>query len=250
MTKKFTCVLPILIGMAVTVYAENFSDSTQTQQSSKKSNIKVTTRLHSFGMFGYAGQIANENPVADINFTYERKAWSFLIFKAVDLHAIHSDYNFTLTLLYKSFHIGKRVTFTPNFGFAIEQRFSFADHGSDAIVLLITACKLNDHLTLEHCARFGNVMIEQQEFDWLNRLRLIHSAKHIDLMMMGWHNNKVFDDTQYTTLGAGIAYSRIKVSDHVKLSTGITGLLVAETSDENNCPRKHGIQFTLAAAFD
>jgi hypothetical protein len=250
MIRVFTCVLLALYGLTLPVHAKFFSDSTQVEQKQKKSNIRITTRLHSLGLFMYGGQIANDNPGADLNFTYERKTWSFLAFKAVDLYQRHSDYNFTLALLYKNFRIGKRLVFTPNIGFVLDQRFSVADRGSDAIVILLTSYKLSSHFTIDHCARLGNVMLEPQEFDWLNRFRLVYTSGHLDLSSMVWHNNNVFDNNNYMTVGGSVAYSRIKVAKHVMLSSGVTGLMVAETSDENNCPRRNGVLFTLAAVFD
>ena len=249
-TKAFTGGALIIFSFSSVANPQALSDSTHVQENQKKSNIRITARLHSMGFFGYGGQIANENPVADINFTYERKAWNFLLFKATDLYDGHSHYNFTLALLYKNVHVGKRLVFTPNFGFAIGQQYSIADKGSDAMVLLLTSYKLDKHFTIDHTARFGNVILENQYFDWLNRLRLTYTNRHIDIMLMGWHNNKVFDDSKYLTLGANIFYSRIAVSKHVRLSTGITGLIVAQTSDEENCPRKNGMLFTIAAALD
>jgi hypothetical protein len=250
LTKVFTGGVLIAYSFTNPAHANEPGDSTQVQESKKKSNIRVTARLHSMGFFGYGGQIANENPVVDVNFTYERKAWSFLLFKAADLYDGHSHYNFTLALLYKNIHIGNRLTFTPNFGFALGQQESICDKGSDAIVLLLTSYKPDKHFTIDHCARFGNVLFESRYFDWLNRLRLTYTNGHMDTMIMGWHNNNVFDNNNYVTLGASMFYSRIAVSKHVMLSTGITGLIVAQTSDEENCPRKNGMLFTIAAAFD
>jgi hypothetical protein len=249
-TRVFTSGVFFIYSFTSVAGTQEPNDSTHAQRNEKKSNIRVTARLHSMGFFGYGGQIANETPVADINFTYERKAWSFLIFKAADLYDRHSHYNFTLTLLYKNIRVSKRLVFTPNVGFALGQQHSLADKGSDALVLLLTSYKLSKHFTVDHTARFGNLMLENEYFDWLNRLRLTYSSRHIDIMLMGWHNNKVFDDSRYLTLGTNIFYNRISVSKHIMLSTGITGLIVAQTSDEDTCPRKNGMLFTIAAAFD
>jgi hypothetical protein len=40
------------------------------------------------------------------------------------------------------------------------------------------------------------------------------------------------------------------MSEHVMLSTGITGLIMAKTSDAAVVPQKNGIVFTVAVVFE
>src|SRR6478672_9665822 len=84
-----------------------------------KSNMRLTSRVHNVGLFNFSGRMASSNPAFDINFNYDRKTWSAFVFSAVDLVDQHSDNNFTLALIYKRFHIGKRLTITPNAGVVI-----------------------------------------------------------------------------------------------------------------------------------
>jgi hypothetical protein len=238
-------------SLSIQVEAEgtdSLTDSSLAAKKKKHAAVKVTTRLQSLGIFNYGGLIANDNPVADINFTYDRKAWGVMIFKAFDLYKSQSEYNFTLAAAYKIFHVSKQLTITPYVGAVLEQQRRIADPGSDGIVILVSAFKLNPHLTLEHCARFSNTMVETQNFDWLNRLRLLYSKNHIDVTASAWRDNKVFDQSAYTTVGLTAAYSRIAVTDHLKLGTSVTGLWVASMSDESE--KRNGIVFTIAATMN
>jgi len=96
----------------------------------------------------------------------------------------------------------------------------------------------------------GNVLLETSECDWVNRFRLLYSKKHIDMAAMVWHNNRVFDDTEYVTCGINAFYSRVKVSPSVSLSVGFTVLAMPYNSDPEIIPQKSGVIFTLAAVID
>jgi hypothetical protein len=215
-----------------------------------KSKMRITGRMHSMGLFGYAGVIANANPSADVLLGYDRKRWGGIMLKAFDLYDLHSSYNFTLGLVHYNLPLSKRLSVTPHVGAVIEQKKGIADKGSDGLILVISSFKINDHFRLEHCARFANVMMEQTEFDWLNRFRLLYSKKHLDLTVMYWNNNHVFDECGYTTVGVNAALSRLKVTENISLSTGITGVLLADTYNEVNNNFTNGLLFTIAATFE
>lgn len=223
------------------------SADTASPKAVRRSGIKFTTRLHSAGLFMYGGRIASDNPAIDFNFTYERKQWGYMLFKAFDLYDLHSDNNFTLTLLYRYLHLGKRLTVTPYAGFAIEQIHSICDQGSDVVVILNTTLQLTDNLKLDNTMLLSNLVLENEFTDWVNRYRLLFSDRHLDATLFLWHNNHIFDNSDYYSWGLNASYSRIKVSERVSLSTGVTGLLMAQTSDEQRFPRKSGLVFTIAA---
>src|SRR5262245_38081420 len=108
--------LPAIIqGLFVTSLCGQMRDSAQ--QKSASSNARLTVRLHSLGQFSYGGRLVSDNPVGDLNFTYDRKAWGFQLFKAVDLRDSHTPFNFTLAVLNKNFRFGRRLTVTPMAGF-------------------------------------------------------------------------------------------------------------------------------------
>ena len=88
-------------------------------------------------------------------------------------------------------------------------------------------------------------MLEPEMRDWVNRFRILYSKGHVDITLMGWHNNSVFDEVEYTTCGASIFYSRAKLSEGLMLNAGVTGLAMAHTSDEKATPSVHGVFFTL-----
>jgi hypothetical protein len=211
----------------------------------KAAHWRLTTRLHSKGMFFYSGRMISNNPVTDFNFIYDRKNWGLQVFKAVDLVDHTTDINFTLAVLYKNFKVGNRITITPNAGFVLDQKKSVADHGSDAVVIINTAFKLNRNFTFDNSAIFGSLLFTH-EYNWTNRFRLLFSEKHIDATAFVWNNNQAFDHTGYFSTGLNVSYSRIKLSDHASLSTGITGLMMLESNDHEMFPKKNGILFTLA----
>ena len=214
-----------------------------------QTHIRSTARIHTKGMFTYGGRISSDNPAFDINFIYDRKKWGFLFYKAFDLKDHTTANNFTLAVLYKNFKLGKRLTFTPNVGVLLEQPHQFADHGSDLVFITTTAFKVNPKLTLEHTALFGNLVIEPETRDYVNRLRLLYSAKHLDVTYMLWHNNSMFDTNTYLSTGLSIAYSRIPIADHFYMSVGLTELSMLQSSDERSIPEANQILFSLSLQF-
>jgi hypothetical protein len=247
--KFFSAALSLTSPIVEASEYDSLIDSTQAAIRKKRSSLKVTTRVQSLGVFNYGGLIANENPVFDVNFTYDRKRWGCMIFKALDIYDAHSSYNFTLAVAYKNIHVSKRITFTPYGGFVLEQERKVADPGSDGVVFLITSCKVAEHVTLEHCARFSNTVINTKEFDWLNRFKALYTREHLDISASAWRNNRVFEKTTYTTLGMSIGYSRVKIAEHVKLNTTLSALMVASMPGEDQSDNRSGLIFTIGATI-
>ena len=240
----------ILINMVSAASVFDPLDSIGKTKSEKASNAKLAVRLHSMGQFTYGGRIVSENPVIDFNFNYDRKNWGFQFFKAMDLRDRNTEINFSLAVVNKNFHLGKRLTITPMAGFILEQSKSIADHGSDVALIVTTGYKLSSVLTLEHSTLFANLVLEPEAKDWVNRIRLLYSKKHIDVSMIGWHNNKVFDGAEYVTFAANAFYSRVKISKTVTVSAGVSALVMPYTSDTSVYPKKNGVIFTLMAVID
>lgn len=210
---------------------------------------RLSTRLHNMGMFTYGGRVACVNPAADISFTLERPKWGLLFFKGMDLKDHNTFYNFALLTVFKNFRISRNITFTPYVGTFLEQSHSLADHGSDVACILITNFKLTPHVQLEHMSLFGNLVVDPTDRDWVNRFRLVIAHKHLDAIPTFWYNSPVFDHSSYLTAGLNLAWSRMKVADHLFLSTGITGLVVVHTSNEAVNPRKNGLMLTLGLQY-
>ncbi|MEO7988103.1 MAG: hypothetical protein ABI663_01100 [Chryseolinea sp.] len=225
------------------------NDSTIEKKKEYPIHFRLTTRLHSKGMFMYGGQLGTDNPTFDVNFTLEYKKWGLLIFKGIDLQDHTSDYNFALLSVFRNFKISEKITFTPYIGTFLEQPNHFADEGSDAVCILITSFKLRPHFTFEHMALFGNLVFEPSEMDWVNRFRLSYTNKHLDIIASVWHNNNVFDHSSYVTSALNVAYSRMKVAKQIFLSVGVTGMTTLHTSDEEENPSKDRVMFTLAAQW-
>lgn len=212
----------------------------------KKSNFRLTARFSSRGMFNFSGRICTDNPAFDLSTVYDRKRWGVMNFSVVDMHNIHSDNNFSLTLLYTRIKIGKRVTFTPHTGYLI------GDWGKEKgdRQIFITAVKVNSRMHIDHTMLFPNVF-GKTDHDWVNRMRLLYTADdHLDFIFSLWHNSRVFDHAEYFSTALNCAYNRIKVSNHLQLNTGVTMLVMADTNDEEMFPRKNGLVFTLAAVVD
>jgi hypothetical protein len=228
---------------------DSLTDTVQKSAIIKSSRIRITTRIHSLGVFNYAGMIANENPSMDLILNYERKSWGYLIVKAADLYDIHSPYNFTLAVGYLNLRIGDCITIRPYAGVVLDQMEKIAGHGSDGICIITTTFRINKQFSVEHCARLSNVLVETEAFDWLNRFRLIYNKDHVEVMLSCWNNNKVFDDNQYTSGALNISYARIKVSERMHLTTGITALKMLDLN-ENEMDDRSGIVFTIAATMN
>lgn len=242
-----------LISLCCAVsFARNtdLADSVQKTKLAKSSNLRLITRVHSLGLFYYGGRIVSNNPVVDFNVNYDRKKWGFQIFKALDLNDSGTPINFTLAVLNKNFHFGKRLTITPSAGFILEQSRTIADHGSDAALIVVTAFKLSRVVTLEHSTLFGNLLLEPELRDWVNRLRLLYSKNHLDFILMCWHNNKVFDSAEYVTVGFSAFYSRIKLGQTVSMNVGLTGLVMPYYSDSVANPLKNGLVLTVVMVLD
>lgn len=225
------------------------TDSTKTEQQTKKAySTTLNLRIHSMGFFSFTGRLISDNPATDVYFNYTRSnGFGFQVFKAVDLLDAHSDNNFALGLVFKHFVINKKLTITPYFGGVLDQHHSVADHGSDFVGQLATTLKLTPHFSIDHIALFPSLVLMHEDADWINRVRVMYTSKHLDVTLWGWNNNKVMDETGYSTAGMSVYYNRIPVNEKWMLGMGVTGLKVLQTSDLVNCPRKDGILLTIAA---
>jgi len=212
----------------------------------RHSHWRLTGRLHSKGMFMFGGHMGSENPTVDINFTYERKRWGLLFFKGQDLYDHTTFYNFSMLAFFKNIRISDRITLKPYLGTFLSQANSVADQGSDAAGIVILAWKLSPAVSLEGMSMFGNLVVQPSSSDWVNRLKLTYSRKHIEIVPSLWHNNQVLDKSSFWSAAMNIAYSRIAVSEHLLASVGLTGLAVLQSTDETLNPKNNGLMVTLS----
>jgi hypothetical protein len=217
------------------------------KQKEKRYHVKGLARIHSQGQFWYGGRIVSPNPTFDFNFTYDRKQWGLQVFKAHDLKDPTTDINFMLAVVNKNFQLTKQLTITPSVGLLFEQAHSIADRGTDAVFIIQTSYKLNARITIDHSALLGNLLLEPEKEDWVNRLRLLYSKKHVDVTLWFWHNNSVFDDIDYVSGTLGIFYSRIKINRHWLVNLGVSGTAMPYSSNEAIDPKKNGILVTLSS---
>lgn len=216
----------------------------------KKSSFRATARIHSMGLFSYGGRLVCQNHVIDIQLVYNRQTWGFQFFKAMDLSDRQTPINFALAAVNRSFMIGKKLTVTPHVGVMLEQFSSLADHGSDAVVILITAYRIHPNFTLEHSALVGNLVIEPDMRDWVNRLRLLYSKGNLDVTLFAWHNNRVFDTQEYATVGLSVLMNRLPLTGRFKLQCGLTGLYMTGASDERTRAGANGLFMTLGVSVN
>lgn len=248
--KKFytSGLLTLVIGSSIALQ-ENV-DSASIIPEKKKGTPIIITRVHTMGLFLYMGKVVNNNPAADIYFNYTTPSgWGISAFKVVDLNSSHSDNNFAFAFINKAFHLSRRITVTPYAGVALEQQHSFASHGSDIMLQLVTSFHLNKTLTLEHISIISNVAFETSYADWTNRLRLIYSNGHVDVTGFFWHNNGLIDQENYTSSGVSIFYNRVPVAKRLYLGAGLTTLSTFQSSNQESIPTKAGLQFSTTLTF-
>ena len=241
--------LTALALMIVTMVLADAGDSIPAPKKEPRSKSTLTIRTHNMGYFAFTGRIISTNPALDFFYTYDRKQWGFSAFKAFDLYDHNSPNNFMLLMLRKTFKLNQRLSIAPHIGTILEQNKSVADKGSDISSIIITAYKVSSHLTIDHTAILGNLALEPHERDWFNRIRIMYSKNHWDVTGLMWHNNKLLDhnNSEYFSSGLNVFYSRMKISDHLSLNAGVSGLIMCCTNTPSEYPKRNGVFFTLAA---
>jgi aromatic ring-cleaving dioxygenase len=236
-----------IVLMGYTASAKTDVDDTVRVKKERHSKSTLTTRFLTQGYFSFTGRIISPNPALDFFYTYDRKRWGFVTFKAFDLYDHTTTNNFMLAMFRKNIHLGERWTITPQVGAILEQSYSFADKGSDLASIIITSYKISSTFTVDETMIFGNLMIDPEERDMANRVRFLYSKNHWDVTLLGWHNNKLIDhdNSEYFSTGINVFYNRIKVSEHLLLSAGILGVKMNYTSTESEYPTRNSIFFAL-----
>ena len=219
-------------------YAKSFNadDTVKSVKREPRSKSTLTVRTHNAGYFAFTTRIISTNPALDFFYTYDRKTWGFMAFKAFDLYDHNTSNNFMLMMLRKNFKLTNRLTITPHVGTILEQSNSFADKGSDISSIIITSYRVSSNLIIDHTAILGNLVIEPSERDWFNRFRILYTNGHWDITLQACHNNKLIDhdNSEYFSTAGSLFYSRIKVSDHFAVNAGVTsvGMLCSNTPSE------------------
>jgi hypothetical protein len=238
----------VIFGCVAFGYGFSPGDSAKSVKREPRSRSTLTIRTHNAGYFSFTTRIISTNPALDFFYTYDRKSWGLMSFKAFDLYDHTTSNNFMLIMLRKNFRLSNRLTITPHIGTILEQANSVADKGSDISSIIITSYKISNNLTIDHTAILGNLVIEPQSRDWFNRFRILYTQKHWDVTMQACHNNKLIDhdNSEYFSTAMSIFYSRIKVSDHFALNAGVTGVGMLCTNTPSEYAKQNGVFFTLA----
>jgi hypothetical protein len=247
--KHYALVILLVLTRVAGFTMPESGDSSNTV-GSRKPPIKVTTRMHSMGLFSYGGRMVSPNHVMDLHVVYKRRTWGFQLFKGFDLKDRHTPINFTLAAVNRAFQLGTNLTITPHVGVVLEQFESFADHGSDAMVILTTAWRCRPRLTLEHTAMMANLVVVPELMDWVNRLRLVYSNGNLDVTLFAWHNNRAFDAIEYSSVGVSFFFSRLPLAGTFTLQSGITGLYMPQASEERILIGANGVFLTLGVSVN
>lgn len=248
---KYTLLIFFCLTIGLASAQSALRDSVRTQKAERRYKHFLNVRLHNQGQFMFSGRIISPNPALDFYYQYDRKQWGFVIFKAFDLYDHTTDNNFGLAMIRKNFHLGKRLTVTPQAGFIFEQSHSLADKGTDLSAFVINTYKVSPSFSVEYTLVLFNLAIASEDRDWVNRLRLLYTKNHWDITLSGWHNNKVIDhdNTVYFSSGASVFYSRMKINDHFHLSAGATCLMMDYTTTPEKYPVNNGVFFTVMGLF-
>ncbi len=227
---------------------EDPKDSVQAKKQ-KQHALRITARTHSGGFFYFGGRLSERNPAFDVNVTVEGKHFGYTFFKAMDLTDIHSSFNFALAGLFKNININQKLRVTPQVLVLIEQPNHIVDEGSDVGVTFTTAYKFNDQFSIDETVIVFNVAFETSELDMINRLRLLYTKKHVDVILMGWHNNQVLDHDYHVTSALSIGYNRIKVNDRLNVGASLMASSTMLSSNIADTPKKNGLTASLTATF-
>ncbi|MBI1769354.1 MAG: hypothetical protein HYR67_13375 [Bacteroidetes bacterium] len=236
-----------LLAFFVNGYGFSPTDSIKSIKKEPRSKSTLTVRTHNAGYFAFTTRIISTNPALDFFYTYDRKQWGFMAFKAFDLYDHETPNNFMLMMFRKSFRLNNRLTITPHVGTILEQNNSIADKGSDISSIVITSYKISNCLTIDYTAILGSLVLEPINRDWFNRFRVLYSKKHWDVTVQACHNNKVIDhdNSEYFSTGVHLFYNRVKISDHFLMGAGASGLVMAYSNTPSAYPKTNGIFFTL-----
>lgn len=242
-----------LLALSLSVFftdANSFSsdDSVKSVKREPRSKSTLTVRVHNAGYFAFTTRIISTNPALDFFYTYDRKTWGFMSFKAFDLYDHTTSNNFMLMMLRKNFRITNRLTITTHIGGILEQCHSVADKGSDIASIILTSYRISNNLTVDHTAILGNLALEPSARDWFNRFRVLYTRGHWDLTVQACHNNKLIDhdNSEYFSTAASVFYSRIKMSNHFAVNAGVTGVGMLCTNTPSEYAKQNGVFFTLA----
>jgi hypothetical protein len=248
MTRTIYLTLPFVF-FSFCAIGQNQTDSASVKKSvPSKTHIKVTTRLHTRGMFLYGGKISTDNPAFDVNFTFNRPKWGFFYYKAIDLKDHTSDNNFSLLAFYKNFKLSDRLTITPHIAAFLEQANSVVDGGSDISFIAVTSYKLNSNFTIDYTVLLANLVIEPESMDWVNRGRVLFVSKYIDITASYWNNNHVFDEQDHMS-GSLMANYKLHFSEHFNMTLGATEFVVFKTSSEEEVPKTNRFLVTIALQY-
>ncbi len=155
-----------------------------------------------------------------------------------------------MAMVFTKLSIGDRLTITPYAGFIIDQIEGFADEGSDLGAIVISKLKLSQYLSIDHSAVLSNLALAPHHRDWTNRLRLIFESGHYNVTWLGWHNNKLLDESGYCSSGLSASYNKINVAENIFLNAGITAFKMINTSGGEVRSNKDGLLMTLSLVLN
>lgn len=232
----------------VIVYAWAIDPGDTATRKDKPLVIRTMSRVHSASFFYFGGKIAEENPAIDLSISVETPRFGYSFLKAADLADIHSSFNFALATVYGHLNNRNRIRFTPQMIVLIEQPNKLVDEGSDIGITFTSLYRVSESITIEETAICFNMVFETAHRDFINRLRLLYSAKHLDLTAMLWHNNNLLDEETHITSALSVAYNRVKISKMVRVGATLTASATLASSDTEHVAKQRALMLTISVS--
>jgi hypothetical protein len=206
----------------------------------------INPRLHSSGYFPFTGALLNNNPVADVNIFYERKAFGFFVFQSVDLADRHSYANYLQPGVFASWKIQPNLRIRAFFGYIFSQTQGFHDPESDFYSALGVNWVLSPHFRVENTLLFYDFSANKKLAD---RVLLEYSAGKFRASLYVWQRTVVDQESSSTSAAFAITFPIIKLSKtaNIELTTSYMGYL---SENKPDFAQQRGAFVTLAVPLN
>ncbi len=226
---------------------DSLATDTVRTKGSRQATRRMSMRFNSVGFFNFSGRICSNTPAADLNLSYEKHGYGASLFMAKDLTDNHNENNFAFAIVYKRIPISPRFSFATHVGVVM-------DHFTEAFgdrVFFVSSFKASPRLTIDETSLIANIIHQKAPKEWVNRVRFIYShTSHIQFVVSSWHNNAVFDETEYVSGAFQAAYNRIELSKNIYLNTAASFFVMAASKDEVSYREKNGLLLTVGVSLE
>jgi hypothetical protein len=223
----------------VAVRADKSSDSTS------RSTVNITPRLHSAGYFPFTGALLNHHPVADVNISYENKMFGAFLFQSVDMVDAHSYANYMQPGVFASLKVHRNLRVRTFFGYVFSQTQGFRDSDSDYYTGAQVNWGLSKNFRAENTLLYYDFSHSKKV---ANRLLLEWSSGKFRVSLYVWQRTVLDEPFNSTSAALALAFPIIKLSKKVSLefTSSYMGYLCRTKPD---FALQKGVFFTLALPF-